>query len=567
MAHSVDDARWFVQDSEAMSKTALLAVDDDPQVLAAVARDLRQRYGQDHRIVRATSGQEALEALRDLQARGESVAVLIADQRMPEMTGTQFLVQAKEAFPDAKTVLLTAYADTEAAISAINEIALDHYLLKPWAPPEDRLYPIIDELLDEWTAAHPPPYSGIRVIDTRWSPAAHTVKDFLARNRIPYRFFDLEQDPEARATVEAADAALPMVILPDGTTLEKPDTPSLAAAVGLQTEAKSPFYDLVIIGAGPAGLGAAVYGASEGLRTALLERAATGGQAGTSSKIENYLGFPAGISGGDLATRATSQALKFGAEILTGPEAVGIEVDDPVKTVILSDGQRLGCNALIVASGMTIRRLGVDPVEELVGAGVYYGAAPSEAVTYRGEHVYVVGGANSAGQASMMLSKYAGRVTILVRGDSLEQKMSQYLVDQIGATPNIDVRLNTEIVDASGNGRLEALTLENRESGEREDVEAAGLFIFVGAVPHSEFLEGVVLRNKRGFVLTGPEMRVDGDWPPEWPLERDPLLMETSVPGIFAAGDVRQGVVRRVASAVGQGAVAVSLVHRYLDTV
>ena len=550
-----------------MAKTAILAVDDDPQVLAAVARDLRQRYGKDYRVVRAASGAEALEAIGDLQGRGDEVAVLVADQRMPEMTGTQFLILAKAAYPAAKTVLLTAYADTEAAISAINEIALDHYLLKPWDPPEDRLYPIIDELLDEWTAAHPPPYSGIRVIDTRWSPAAHVVKDFLARNRIPYRFFDLEQDPEARKTVEAAKAEIPLVILPDGTTLEKPDTSTLAAAVGLQTEAKSPFYDLVIVGAGPAGLGAAVYGASEGLRTALLERAATGGQAGTSSRIENYLGFPAGISGGDLATRATSQAMKFGTEILTGPEAIGVEVDDPVKTVTLSDGQRIGCNALIVASGMTIRRLGVDPVEEHVGAGVYYGAAPSEAVTYRGEHVFVVGGANSAGQASMMLSKYAGRVTIIVRGNSLEARMSQYLVDQIRATPNIDVRLDSEIVDATGEGRLEGLTLRNRTTDETETVVAAGLFIFVGAVPHSEFLEGVVLRNKRGFVLTGPDLKTDGEWPTEWPLDRDPLPMETSVPGIFAAGDVREGVVRRVASAVGQGAVAVSLVHRYLETV
>jgi thioredoxin reductase (NADPH) len=550
-----------------MGKTAILAVDDDPQVLAAVSRDLRSRYGKDYRVVRAPSGAEALDALRDLLARGDAVSVLVADQRMPGMTGTEFLVQATQLFPDAKTVLLTAYADTEAAITAINEIALDHYLLKPWDPPEDRLYPILDELLDEWNAAHPPPYSGIRVIDTRWSPAAHTVKDFLARNRIPYRFSDLERDPDAKAIAEAADTELPLVILPDGTTMGRPDTTHLASAVGLQTEAKNPFYDLIVIGAGPAGLGAGVYGASEGLRTALIERAATGGQAGTSSRIENYLGFPAGISGGDLATRATAQAQKFGAEILTGPEVTAVEVSDPVKTVVLSDGQRLGCNALIVASGMTIRRLGVDAVETLVGAGVYYGAAPSEAVTYRGEHVYVVGGANSAGQAAMMLSKYAGRVTIIVRGDSLEAGMSQYLVDQIRGTPNIDVRLGTEIADAMGDGRLEQLVLRDRASGEEHTVEAAGLFIFVGAVPHSEFLDGVVLRSKRGFVLTGPDLKVGGEWPPEWPLDRDPFPMETSVPGIFAAGDVREGVVRRVASAVGQGAVAVSLVHQYLETV
>jgi thioredoxin reductase (NADPH) len=550
-----------------MTKTAILTVDDDPQVLAGVARDLRTRYGKDHRILRSSSGSDALDALRDLQARGDAAAVILADQRMPEMTGTEFLVRAKELFPDVRTVLLTAYSDTEAAITAINEIALDHYLLKPWDPPEDRLYPIVDELLDEWMAAHPAPFTGVRVIDTRWSPAAHTVKDFLARNRVPYRFSDIEQDAEARGIVAAAEGELPLVLLPDGTRLNRPDIRTLAGSVGLQTEAKSPFYDLIIVGAGPAGLGAAVYGASEGLRTALIERAATGGQAGTSSRIENYLGFPAGISGGDLATRATAQALKFGAEILTGPEVVDVEVEDPVKTVVLSDGARLGCRALVVASGMSIRRLGVDSVERLVGAGVYYGAAPSEAVTYRGEHVYVVGGANSAGQAAMMLSRYAGRVTILVRGGSLEGAMSQYLIDQIRATPTIDVRLDTEVGEAFGDGRLEELALRQRSTGVEERVEANGLFIFVGAVPHSGYLKDVVLRNRRGFILTGPDLRVDGAWPKSWPLERDPFPMETSVPGVFAAGDVREGVVRRVASAVGQGAVAISQVHTYLETV
>ncbi len=550
-----------------MGKMAIVAVDDDPQVLAAVARDLRARYGQNHRIVRAPSGPEALEALRDLKARGDTVTVLVADQRMPEMTGTEFLAHAKESYPDAKTVLLTAYADTEAAITAINDVGLDHYLLKPWDPPEDRLYPILDELIDDWTANHPAPYEGIRVIDTRWSPAAHTVKDFLARNRVPYRFHDLERDVDARTIVDAAGGELPLVLLPDGSSLSQPDIRRLATAVGLHTEAKNPFYDLIVVGAGPAGLGAGVYGASEGLRTALVERAATGGQAGTSSRIENYLGFPAGISGGDLATRATSQALRLGAEILTGPEVTSVEVSDPVKTVTLSDGQRLGCSALIVASGMTIRRLGVDAVEDLVGSGVYYGAAPSEAVTYRGEQVFVVGGANSAGQAAMMLSKYAGRVTVLVRGRSLEARMSQYLVDRIAATDNIDVSLGSEVVDAAGDGRLESLVVRHRETGVERTAEAAGLFIFVGAAPHSDFLDGVVLRNERGFVLTGPDLRIDGRMVPEWPLRRDPFLMETSVPGIFAAGDVREGVVRRVASAVGQGAVAVSLVHKYLETV
>lgn len=550
-----------------MGKPAIVAVDDDPQVLAAVSRDLRARYGEDHRVVRAESGAEGLASLQELKSRGDEVVVLVVDQRMAEMTGTQFLIEAKAIFPEAKTLLLTAYADTEAAITAINDVNLDHYLMKPWDPPEDRFYPILDELIEEWTTAHPAPYDGVRVIDTRWSPAAHIVKDFLARNRIPYRFSDLERDPDARAIADAAGVELPVVILAHGITMGKPDIRTLAAAVGLQTEARNPFYDLIVVGAGPAGLGAGVYAASEGLRTALVERAATGGQAGTSSRIENYLGFPAGISGADLATRATSQAQRFGAEILTGPEAVGIEVHDPVKTLVLSDGQRLGCNALIVASGMTIRRLGVDAVESMVGAGVYYGAAPSEAVAYTGEDVYVVGGANSAGQAAMMLSRFAGRVTVIVRGDSIQARMSQYLVDKIEATPNIYVRLDTQIVDAKGNGRLEQLSLRTRSTGAEEWVDAAGLFIFVGAAPHSAFLDGVVLRNERGFVLTGPDLKVDGEWPSEWQLERDPFPMETSVPGIFAAGDVRQGVVRRVASAVGQGAVAVSLVHQYLETV
>jgi thioredoxin reductase (NADPH) len=550
-----------------MAKTAILTLDDDPQVLAAVSRDLGARYGRDHRILRSSSGPEALELLQTLKARGDVAAVLVADQKMPVMTGTQFLTKAREIFPDAKTVLLTAYADTEAAISAINEVDLDHYLLKPWDPPEDRLYPVVDELLDDWMAAHPPPYQGVRVFDTRWSPAGHVVKDFLARNRVPYRFEDIEQDPEARETFDAEPDAVPVVLLPDGTRLSRPDIQTLAEAVGLQTHARNPFYDLIIVGAGPSGLGAAVYAASEGLRTALVERAATGGQAGTSSRIENYLGFPAGISGGDLATRATSQALKFGTEILTGPEVVGVEVADPVKTVVLSDGQRLGCHALIVSSGMSIRRIGVESVEELVGAGVYYGAAPSEAVNYRGEDVYVIGGANSAGQAAMMLSKYAGVVTVIVRGPSVEAGMSQYLVDQINATSNIRVRLSSEIVEAGGDGRLEHLVLRDRVSGETEKVEAGGLFIFIGAVPHSDFLDGVVLRNPQGFILTGDELRVEGEWPESWGLERDPYPMETSVPGIFAAGDVRAGVVRRVASAVGQGAVAVSIVHTYLATV
>lgn len=548
-----------------MARTAIVVVDDDPQVLGAISRDLRSRYGETHRIVRAGSGTEALEALTDLRSRGDEVAVIVSDQRMPTMTGTEFLSAAEALYPEARTVLLTAYADTEAAITAINDIGLDHYLLKPWDPPDARLYPIIDELIAEWNAAHPPEFEGIRVFDTRWSPAGHDVKDFLARNRIPYRFADVETDADAARIAGGGD--LPVVLTATGERLERPDTRTLAHAVGLRTEATTPFYDLLIIGAGPAGLGAAVYGASEGLRTIAIERAATGGQAGTSSRIENYLGFPAGISGGDLATRATTQAERLGAEILTGPEVVGVSVQDPVKTVTLADGQELTCHALVIATGMTIRRLDLPAVEDFVGAGVYYGAAPSEAAAYVDEDVYVIGGANSAGQASMMLSRYARSVTLIVRGDSLEAQMSQYLIDQLAATPNIHVRLETQVTGGSGDGHLRGLELTHRVTGAVERVDATGLFIFVGAVPHTEFVDGVVVRDRRGFILTGSELRVDGAWPPEWTLDRDPFQFETNVPGIFAAGDVRAGAIRRVATAVGQGAAVVNMVHQYLQEV
>ncbi len=551
-----------------MSKPVIVAVDDDPQVLAAVARDLRRQYGEGYRIVRAVSGGEALEVLEELAGRGDSVALFLVDQRMPGMTGTQFLERAMREQPDAKKVLLTAYADTDAAIAAINEVGLDHYLMKPWDPPEDHLYPVVDELLDDWRASVPAPYDGIKVIGARWSPDSYDVKDFLSRNQVPYRFLDVESEPEARAIAEAGDhtAKLPLVVFPDGTKLERPDNRMLASQAGLQTEASTDHYDLIVVGAGPAGLGAGVYGASEGLRTAVIERHATGGQAGQSSRIENYLGFPAGISGGDLARRATAQAQRLGAEILTAVEATGVRIEDPTKVVTLSDGTELSCRALLIASGMTIRTLDVPGAESLIGAGIWYGAAVAEAVTYRGEDVLVIGGANSAGQAAMMLSKFAGTVTLVVRGDSLEARMSQYLVDQIAATPSIKVRLNTQVAGVSGDGHLEQVTLRDRSDGTEETFAAAGLFIFIGARPHSELVDGVVLRDKRGFVLTGPDMKVDGAWPRAWPLGRDPYLLETSVPGIFAAGDVRANVIRRVASAVGQGAVAVSIIHKYLET-
>lgn len=552
-----------------MGKPAIVAVDDDPQVLAAVARDLRAEYGEDYRILRATSGADALGALKELLARGDTVAAFVVDQRMPEMTGTRFLAEAATMFPDAKKVLLTAYADTQAAIEAINEVGLDHYLMKPWDPPEDNLYPVLEDLLDDWRASVPAPYDGIRVVGARWSPLSHGVRDFLARNQMPYRFVDVERDTDAQAMVDAATegaGTVPVVFFPDGSSLVQPTARELAGKVGLRTEASNPFYDLIIVGAGPAGLGAGVYGASEGLRTALIEREASGGQAGTSSRIENYLGFPHGISGRDLARRAVTQALKFGAEIVTATDVRSIRVEDSARVVMLENGAELSCHALVIATGMTIRELDVPGHERLVGAGIYYGAAPSEAVEYRGGHVFVIGGANSAGQAAMMLSKYVGQVSVLVRGSALSM-MSQYLIDQIAATPNIDVRLNTRVVSVEGDTRLEAVVLEDTETGARSREETNGLFIFIGARPHSDFVEGVVARDRRGFILTGPDMLAVDDLPSAWPLERDPFLLETNVPGIFAAGDVRAGVVRRVASAVGQGAVCVSFVHRYLETV
>ncbi len=550
-----------------MAKPVILAIDDDQQVLAAVSRDLRARYGEDHRVLRAQSGAEALTLLDELKGRGDPVAAFVVDQRMPQMTGTEFLIAAREIYPDSKRVLLTAYADTEAAISAINDVGLDHYLLKPWDPPEQHLYPILDDLIDDWTANRPAPFDGLRVAGTRWSPLTHTVKDFLSRNQIPYRFMDVEADDDTKAMVSAATdgaGSLPVVFFPDGTHAVRPDTKTLAGLVGLQVEASQPFYDVVIVGAGPAGLGAAVYAASEGLRTAVIEREATGGQAGTSSRIENYLGFPQGIAGVDLARRASTQARKFGAEILTAVGVSSISGDETGKRVVLDNGSELSARAVIVASGMTIRELPVPDHHRLVGAGIYYGAAPSEAVLYRGEPVFVVGGANSAGQAAMMLSRYAGSVTVLVRGNSLEAGMSQYLVDQIRATDNIHVRLGVAVSGVAGEEHLEALTLKGSDG--EETVEADGLFIFIGARPHSDFVEGVVARDKRGFILTGPDLALPGVEPP-WPLERDPFLLETSAPGIFAAGDVRADAVRRVASAVGQGAVCISFVHRYLETV
>jgi thioredoxin reductase (NADPH) len=553
-----------------MTKPIILTVDDEPQVLNAVERDLRRHYRGDYRIVKASSGAEALEAARQLKGRNAPIALFLADQRMPNMNGTEFLAEARKLYPEARKVLLTAYADTEAAIESINAIGLDYYLMKPWDPPEQTLYPVLDDLLSDWQATVPLPYDGIRVAGTLWSPSCHRVKDFLARNLIPYQWLDIETDAEAQALVEAASPEkrrLPVVFFPDGDVLVEPDNLALAVKCGLQTEATQPFYDVIIVGAGPAGLGAAVYGASEGLRTLMIDKEATGGQAGTSSRIENYLGFPNGLSGADLARRATAQAKRLGAEILTAQEVTGVRVEDPYRIVTLGDGTELVCRALVLATGVTVRRLNVPGVEALSGAGIYYGAALTEAAHYRGKDVFVVGGANSAGQGAMFFSRFASKVTMLVRGTSLERGMSQYLVDQIEATDNIEVLVRSEVVEAIGKDRLEAITIVNKDSGQTETVPADAMFLFIGAVPHSDLVEGIVERNHAGFILTGPDLMKNGHRPKNWTLKRDPYLLETNVPGIFAAGDIRQGAVRRVASAVGQGAVAISLIHQHLKTV
>ena len=553
-----------------MAKPIIITLDDEPQVLNAVERDLRQHFRSEYRIIKSSSGKEALEVVQKLKQRNDPIALFLVDQRMPELSGTDFLDQARKFYPDAKKVLLTAYADTEAAISSINEIGLDYYLMKPWDPPEENLYPVLDDLLSDWQATVPMPYEGIRIAGTLWSAKSHDVKDFLGRNRIPYQWLDIEIDPQAKELVESVSEdqyRLPVVFFPDGSVMFEPDDIDLAEKVGLQTQATQPFYDLIIVGAGPAGLGAAVYGASEGLHTLLIEKKATGGQAGTSSRIENYLGFPQGLSGADLARRATTQAVRLGAEILTAQEAVSVRVNDPYRYITTADGNELGCRALIIASGVTVRTLDAPGVERLTGAGIYYGAALTEAANYRDKPVFVVGGANSAGQGAMFFARYASQVTMLVRGSSLSNSMSQYLIDQIDSQDNIEVLVNTEVEEVFGGNQLESIKIRNKEIGEVKTTPAAALFIFIGAVPHSELVESVVATNKAGFILTGPDLTSPSKKTRLWKLNRDPYLLETSVPGIFAVGDIRQGAVRRVASAVGEGAISVSFVHQYLKTV
>ena len=552
-----------------MPRPVILTVDDDPEVLQAIARDLRQQYGDRFRIIRADSGMAALETLQQLKLRNEHVALMLVDQRMPQISGIEFLEQALKIFPDAHRVLLTAYADTNAAIQAINSTRLDYYLLKPWDPPEEKLYPVLNDLLDDWLASFRPPFEGIRVIGQRWSPQSHQVKDFLARNQVPYQWLDIELE-EAKTLVSYAEdcqAKLPLVLFTDGTRLIQPSNIQIAEKIGLQTRAERPFYDLLIVGGGPSGLAAAVYGASEGLTTVMVEREAPGGQAGSSSRIENYLGFPSGLSGGDLARRAVAQARRFGVEILSPQEVVKVRIEDPYRVVTLSDGSEVSCHAMLIATGVAYRKLDVPGMERLSGAGVYYGAAMTEALACKGEAVYVIGGANSAGQAAMHFAKYADQVTMLVRGDSLTKSMSQYLIDQIASMPNITVRTQCSVVEVHGETSLEKIVVADAQTGTQETLPATSLFIFIGAMPQTDWLDGIVERDRQGFILAGMELLRDRQRPKGWLLDRDPFLLEASVPGIFVAGDVRYGSVKRVASGVGEGSIAVQFIHRYLSKV
>jgi len=556
--------------TQRVEKPVILAVDDEPTVLAAVARDLRHEYGAQYRVMRADSGVAALELVQQLKLRNVPVALFLVDQRMPLMSGVEFLAKAIELFPDAKRVLLTAYADTEAAISAINEVALNHYLMKPWDPPEEQLYPVLTDLLDDWQASFAPPFEGIRVVGHQLSAQSHQIKDFLSRNLVPYQWLDVEIDEEARDLLELAGSdgsRLPLVLFPDSSPLIQPTNVEVAEKIGLKTHPGLPFYDLVIVGAGPAGLAAAVYGASEGLSTLLVEGEAPGGQAGTSSRIENYLGFPGGLSGGDLSRRAVAQASRFGAEILTPLEAKGIRAQDPYRFVSLTGGSEISCHALLIATGVSYRKLDAPGVERLTGAGVYYGAAITEALACGGKDVFIVGAGNSAGQAAMYLSRYAKSVTMVLRGRSLARTMSYYLVSQIESHEKITVWPHSTVAEVKGDTRLEEITISDATTGDRQTVPAFALFIFIGAKPHTDWVADVVERDPQGFILTGRSLVRGGRRPKGWQLNRDPFFLETSMAGIFAAGDVRHRSVKRVASAVGEGSMAVQFVHQYLSRV
>jgi thioredoxin reductase (NADPH) len=543
-------------------RPAIVAVDDEPTVLAAVSRDLRRGFGERFRILRATSGPEGLDLLRQLLTRGDQVAMLIADQRMPSMSGTQYLAEARKLMPDAKRVLLTAYADTEAAIAAINEVALDYYLLKPWDPPEEELFPVVEDLLTTWESRVALEAGGVRIVGHRFSKDTHDLRDFLARNRVPARWLDIERDGEARELLKVAGVdpdGLPVALLEDGAILERPTVLELAERLGVAGQPAQEHYDVVVVGGGPAGLAAAVYGASEGLRTVMVEREAPGGQAGQSSLIENYLGFPAGLSGSDLARRATDQARRLGAELLTVQTAVGLRIEGAGRLVELSGGAVLSASCVLIASGVSYRQLTVPGFAELTGAGIYYGAAMTEARSCADQHVVVIGGANSAGQAAVHFSAYASRVTMLVRGPSLEASMSHYLIEQLATLPNVEVRTRSSAIAAAGeDGHLRRLRVAG-SAGEEYDLDVDACFVFIGASPHTDWLEGVVARDRHGFILAGPDVHDE-----TWPLKRDPFLLETSVPGVFVAGDVRARSIKRVASAVGEGSMAVSLIHQYL---
>ena len=556
-----------------MAKPILLSVDDDSDVLRAIERDLRSHYGAEYRVLSSDAPEAALDLVKQLKVRNDSVALFLADQRMPKMDGVGFLREAMQVFPQAKRALLTAYADTNAAISAINEANINYFFLKPWDPPEEHLYPQLDDLLDDWQASYRPAFQGIQVLGTRWSPRSYELRDFLARNRVPYQWIDVElsaNDPETKRLLEALGpeaANLPVVLFPDGTRLLESAPAEVAQKVGLRTRAQTSFYDLAIVGGGPAGLAAAVYGASEGLHTVMIEREAPGGQAGMSSRIENYLGFPNGLSGGDLARRAVVQAQRFGVEILSPQEAMSVRTEGSYRILKLADGSELSCHALMIATGVQWRRLEAPGIDRLQGAGVYYGGGATEALSCKGETVYVIGGANSAGQAAMNFARYADRVVILVRGSSLASSMSQYLIDQIKETPNIQLWAHASVAEVHGETHLEEVSVLCSDTNKVERVPANAMFIFIGALPRTDWLADVVERDDRGFILTGPDLIWEGKRPKGWTLDRDPFLLETNIPGLFAVGDVRHGSVKRVASGVGEGSVAVQFIHQYLSKV
>ncbi len=556
-----------------MPKPVLMSVDDDRDVLGAIERDLRSHYGDRFRIMSEESPVTGLETLKQLSLRNNAVALLLADQRMPKMDGVDFLTQAMNLYPNAKRALLTAYADTNAAIGAINKANIDYFFMKPWDPPSEHLYPALDDLLEDWQQNYHPPFEGIRLLGTRWSPRSYELRDFLARNHVPYQWLDVEltaNDPETKRLLDLlGDEAseLPILLFPDGTRLLEPPPSEVATKIGRRTQAQTNFYDLAIVGAGPAGLAAAVYGASEGLKTVMLEREAPGGQAGLSSKIENYLGFPSGLSGNDLARRALAQAERFGVELLSPQEATAMRVEGPYRILRLGDGAELSCHTMMIATGVQWRRLEVPGMERLHGAGVYYGGSAAEALSCKNETVYVVGGANSAGQAAMNFSRYADKVIMLLRGSSLSSTMSQYLIDQIKERPNIQLWTHASLREVHGSSHLEEISVLCSDTGKTERVPATSVYIYIGALPQTDWLGDLVLRDERGFILTGPDLIRDGKLPKTWTLERDPFLLETSVPGIFAVGDVRHGSVKRVASGVGEGSVAVQFIHQYLSKV